>query len=195
MTCSYLNFGFNPSITGHLLEIFSSLDLLTPPSFGFPTSLTPPSWFSLLHILISTTTSYCPQNLFLRSYLFVLILPSWSLMSGLLYYHPYTDDFQVCLLRLGLFFEPHLSLFDVLPCISHLKLLENWILFFFIGPHSRHMKVPRLGVELELQWPASATATAIEAELCLWPTLQLTVTLGPQPTEQGQGWNLHPHGY
>ena len=36
------------------------------------------------------------------------------------------------------------------------------------------MKVPRLGVELELQLPAYTTATA---------------TLGPQPTEQGQGWN------
>ena len=28
----------------------------------------------------------------------------------------------------------------------------------------------------------------------LWPTPQLTATLDPYPTEQGQGWNPHPHG-
>ena len=34
------------------------------------------------------------------------------------------------------------------------------LLSFFSGPHSQHMKVPRLGVESELQLPAYATATA-----------------------------------
>ena len=29
---------------------------------------------------------------------------------------------------------------------------------------------------------------------CLQPTPQLTATLDPWPTEQGQGWNLQPHG-
>ena len=29
----------------------------------------------------------------------------------------------------------------------------------------------------------------------LWPTPQLTATPDPKPTEQGQGWTLHPHGY
>ena len=29
----------------------------------------------------------------------------------------------------------------------------------------------------------------------LKPTPQLMATLDPQPTEQGQGLNLHPHGY
>ena len=33
-------------------------------------------------------------------------------------------------------------------------------LFFFLGPHLQHMKVPRLGVESELQLPAYTTATA-----------------------------------
>ena len=42
------------------------------------------------------------------------------------------------------------------------------------------MEVPRLAVELDLH---------------LRPTPQLTGTLDPQPTEQGQGLNLHPHGY
>ena len=31
--------------------------------------------------------------------------------------------------------------------------------FFFLGLHLQHMKVPRLGVELELQLPAYARAT------------------------------------
>ena len=31
----------------------------------------------------------------------------------------------------------------------------------FLGPHLQHMEVPRLGVELELQLPGYATATAM----------------------------------
>ena len=34
--------------------------------------------------------------------------------------------------------------------------------FFFLGPHLRHIEVPRLGVESELQLPAYATATATQ---------------------------------
>ena len=34
------------------------------------------------------------------------------------------------------------------------------ISFCFLGPHMRHMEVPRLGVESELQLPAYTTATA-----------------------------------
>ena len=34
--------------------------------------------------------------------------------------------------------------------------------FFFIGPHLQHMKVSRLGVELEPQPPAYTTATATQ---------------------------------
>ena len=33
-------------------------------------------------------------------------------------------------------------------------------IFCFLGPHLQHMKVPRLGVKLELQLPAYSTATA-----------------------------------
>ena len=29
----------------------------------------------------------------------------------------------------------------------------------------------------------------------LLPIPQLTATLEPEPTEQGRGWNLNPHGY
>ena len=32
------------------------------------------------------------------------------------------------------------------------------------------------------------------SELCLRPTPQLTAVLDPLPIEQGQGWNLRPHG-
>lgn len=41
------------------------------------------------------------------------------------------------------------------------------------------MDVTELGVELEGQLPAYATSTAM---------------LDPQPSEQGQGLNLSPHG-
>ena len=34
-------------------------------------------------------------------------------------------------------------------------------IFFFLWPHPRHMVVPRLGVKLEMQPPAYATATAM----------------------------------
>ena len=36
----------------------------------------------------------------------------------------------------------------------------SFFFFFFLGPHPRHMEVPRLGVELEVQLPAIATVTA-----------------------------------
>ena len=35
----------------------------------------------------------------------------------------------------------------------------------------------------------------VGSELCLRPTSQLTAAMDPQRTEQGQGSNLHPHGY
>ena len=48
----------------------------------------------------------------------------------------------------------------------------------FFGPHLRHMKVLRLGVESELQLPTYTTAT-----------------VDPQATERDQGSNLSPHEY
>ena len=36
-----------------------------------------------------------------------------------------------------------------------------FIYFCWLGPHLQHMEVPRLGVEWELQLPATATATAM----------------------------------
>ena len=51
---------------------------------------------------------------------------------------------------------------------------------FFLGPHLRHMKVLRLGVESELQLPTYTTAAA---------------TVDPQATECDQGSNLSPYEY
>ena len=62
--------------------------------------------------------------------------------------------------------------------------------FFFLEPHSWHTEVPRLGVELELQLQTYTTASATQDpnHIC---NLHLS---SQQPTEQGQGWNLQPHG-
>ena len=50
----------------------------------------------------------------------------------------------------------------------------------FLGVHPQHMEVPRLGLELDLQLLAYTTATAMR---------------DTQAIEQGQGSNVHPHGY
>ena len=42
------------------------------------------------------------------------------------------------------------------PHIGH---YNDFFFFVFLGPHLQHMKVPRLGVESELQTPAYTTAT------------------------------------
>ena len=39
--------------------------------------------------------------------------------------------------------------------------------FFFLGPHPRHMEVPRLGIQSELQPLAYATATATSDPSCI----------------------------
>ena len=51
-------------------------------------------------------------------------------------------------------------------------------LLFFLGPHSWRMEVPRLGVESELQPPATSHNNA-RCKPCLRPTPQLTATPGP----------------
>ena len=52
--------------------------------------------------------------------------------------------------------------------------------FIFLGTHSRHMEVPRLGVQSELLPLAYARATAnARYELRLQPTPQLKATLDP----------------
>ena len=69
-------------------------------------------------------------------------------------------------------------------------LLFYFILFYFcfLGPHLKHMQVPRPGVESELQLPTYTTATATGGRC-------LRAILDPLPPEQGRGLNSHPHGY
>ena len=67
--------------------------------------------------------------------------------------------------------------------------LSHFILFLFFafsGSHLRHMEVPRLGVELELQLPAytMATATRDPSRVCdlhysSWQRWVLNLWLGP----------------
>ena len=46
-------------------------------------------------------------------------------------------------------------------------LIYLFIYFVFLGPHLRHMEVPRLGVRSELQLPVYATATAMWDANCV----------------------------
>ena len=56
------------------------------------------------------------------------------------------------------------------------------------------MKVPRLGVKLELQLPAYATGTAMPDLSCTCD-LQHSSQQCYYTTERDQGLNLRPHGY
>ena len=68
------------------------------------------------------------------------------------------------------------------------------------------MEVPWLGVKSELQLPAYTTAMVMPdpSHMVLYshnhvghvvrPSPQLKVTSDPEPIEQGQGLNPHPHG-
>ena len=85
-----------------------------------------------------------------------------------------------------------------------LKILRNIFCFFlsfflfffpsvfclFLGPHPRHMKVPRLGVQSELQPPAYRTASATRAASDVHHSSGNAWSL----THWGQGSNPQPHG-
>ena len=62
--------------------------------------------------------------------------------------------------------------------------LHTWVclFFFFVRLHSWHMEVPRLGVKLELQLLAYATATAMPDPSCIWDI----------HCSSQQWWNLSP---
>ena len=74
--------------------------------------------------------------------------------------------------------------------LQHLFLFFSFS-FVFLGLHPRHMEVPRLGVESELQPLAYASHSYGNAgsKPCLF-----MATSDPYPTEQGQGSNVCPHG-
>ena len=54
----------------------------------------------------------------------------------------------------------HNWVFHSLKCFSFLSRNIFFFFFVFLGPHLQHMEIPRLGVKLELQLLAYATATA-----------------------------------
>ena len=50
----------------------------------------------------------------------------------------------------------------LISCLVNCISIESYkYMAFFLEPHSQHMQDPRLGVESELQLPATATATAM----------------------------------
>ena len=65
--------------------------------------------------------------------------------------------------------------------------LDSFFFFFlFLGPHLHYMEFPGLGVKSELQLLAYTTATATRIWAASAPMPQLSATLAPQPTRQGQ---------
>ena len=68
-----------------------------------------------------------------------------------------------------------------------------FLLFFFRGPHPRHMEVPRLGAELELQLQAYSIVKAMQDPSCVCNLHQSSWQTGSL-THWGQGSNPHPHG-
>ena len=65
---------------------------------------------------------------------------------------------------------------------NYFILFVLFCLVLFLGPHPRHMEVPRLGGESELQLPACTTATATQGSE---PHLRPLPQLGPH-------WILNP---
>ena len=84
--------------------------------------------------------------------------------------------------------------FSFLSCNNNLTLFhENF--FSFVQLHLQHMGVPRVGVKSELQLPAYTTATATPdpSHVCDLHHSSWQCWIR-NPTEWGQGSNLHPHG-
>ena len=74
-------------------------------------------------------------------------------------------------------------------------ILFYFILFCFLGLHP----AAHGGSQARSQIRAIAAGHShrhnnVGSEPRLWPTPQLTATPDPEPTEQGRGSNLHPHG-
>ena len=64
--------------------------------------------------------------------------------------------------------------------LYHYIMLFFVYVFWFLRPHLQHVRVPGLGVKLDLWLPAYTTATAtLGSKPCLQPTLQLEEMLHP----------------
>ena len=65
----------------------------------------------------------------------------------------------------------------------------SFLFFFFLGPHLQHVKVLSLGVELELQLLAYATATAIRDWSCVCDLHHSSRQYWiPDPLSKARGW-------
>ena len=77
---------------------------------------------------------------------------------------------------------------------SRIKVKIN-VIFFFLGPHTWNMEVPRLGVELELQLTGYIAVTAtqdLNHIFDLYHSSQQRSILNP--LSKGLATNPHPHG-
>ena len=63
--------------------------------------------------------------------------------------------------------------------------------FVLLGPHLWHMEGPRLGLELELQLPASPRPQ--QHQIRAASATYTTAWGSAKPTERSQGWNPCPH--
>ena len=71
------------------------------------------------------------------------------------------------------------------------QLIDISIYLTFLWPHLRHMEVPRIGVESELQQPAYATVTQDLSSICgLHCSLQQSWILNPLGKSRDQTHNL-----
>ena len=91
-------------------------------------------------------------------------------------FSPHTLVLLCIMLHILIFFPLNNLSWRFFPCTFrqayHILLnIEYYliVLLFFLGPHLRHMEVPRLGVESELQLPTytAATATWVASHVCV----------------------------
>ena len=92
-----------------------------------------------------------------------------------------------------------LSLFTsdfLIALFFSLSFLSFSLSFWFLGPFSWHMHVPRLGVKSELQLPAYATAVQDPSHVCNLHNSSQQSRIAWSPTHWARpGSNPHPHGY
>ena len=74
-------------------------------------------------------------------------------------------------------------------CTSTILFFFSFLFFCFLGPYPRHMEVPRLWVELELQpLPyTAATATRDSSHVCSLHHRSWQCQI-PNPTDRGRDW-------
>ena len=83
---------------------------------------------------------------------------------------------------------------------SHILPLKNRLLFYFsvfciLESHLKHMALPMLGgLVRAIAASLCQSHRNAKSKPCLQHIPQLTATLGPKPTERGQGSNPKPHG-